>query len=451
VVFINRHRELTALTRALQQESALFVLYGRRRLGKTALLKQFYNQRPHLYFVGDQGPTVHQVQALARRLGEERNDSFLRSASIQSWRDLFAYLRNLSLPLDLVLDEFPYLCHADPSLPSLLQNTWDESWCHSPVRLILCGSSTSFMENEVLSEKSPLFGRRTGQMQLGELSFWDSRQFFPDWSIDDQIRAYAWLGGTPAYLAKFLPNLSLADNVCQQILEPSSYLYTEPRYLMQQELREPGLYFAILAAVAAGMTRLNDIAQNVQRQVTQVNRYLDILCHLDIVEREVPVTESLHNSRKGLYRLKSNFFRAWFRYVHPNLAECEWGQGDWIWANKILPDLEHYVSRTYEDICRDWLLRQSHQGQLAFRPDQVGRWWDRQDEIDILAYDKHNLIAAECKWASRPVGPATLAKLRQKRAKLTQFQHHQTTYFLFSRSGFVDLQEAPDLRLITLS
>ena len=447
---INRERELATLARFLEPENALFVLYGRRRLGKTALLKRFYTDRPHVYFVGDQGPTNQQVQSLARRLGDERGDPFLISGAIDSWRDLFTYLRGITTPLDLVLDEFPYFCHSDPSLPSLLQNAWDQYWSQSPIRVILCGSSVSFMEKEVLSEKSPLFGRRTGQMHLQELNFWDTQKFFPDWNPEDQIRAHALLGGTPAYLAKFSPSPSLAENIRNHILDPASYLYSEPRYLLQQELREPGLYFAILAAIASGKTRLNDIAQVVGRQAGQINRYLDILNDLDITEREVPVTESINNSRKGLYRLKSNFFRAWFRYVLPNAAECEWEQSEWVLLNKILPDLDHFVARTYEEICRDWLIRQGHRGQLPFRPDRVGRWWDREDEIDILAHDNQNLILAECKWVSRPVGPATLEKLRQKRLKLPQFSGHRTSFFLFSRTGFVDLAESDDVRLITL-
>lgn len=450
MMFINRERELAALQRAISRENALFVLYGRRRLGKTALLKKFYGDRPHLYYVGDQGSSKAHVRLLARKLGEHRRDSFLATSSIDNWRDLFAYLQNLATPLDLVLDEFPYLCQADPSLPSLLQNTWDEHWSSSQVRLVLCGSSVAFMEREVLSEKSPLFGRRTGQLQLQELNFWDCQKFFPSWNFEDQLRAYAFLGGTPAYLTKFSETLSFELNMVENFLDPSAYLYSEPRYLLQQELREPGLYFAILASIAAGKTRLNDICQAVDRISTQVNRYLDILVTLEILEREVPVTESVSNSRKGLYRFKSNFFRAWFRFVHPNAAECEWGQSEWLFSSKIFPELDHFLSRTYEDICRDWLIRQSHAGQLDFRPERVGRWWDRQDEIDILAYNNTHALVCECKWTSKPVGPATLEKLRSKWSKLQQFQHLQPRFYLFSKSGFVDLKETDQLRLISL-
>jgi AAA+ ATPase superfamily predicted ATPase len=412
----------------------MLVMYGRRRVGKTELLKHYYADRPHVYFMGAQSASALHVRGLSERIGQLWNDRYLLQSAPSEWEGLLGYLSQQSRPLDLILDEFPYLCEADPSLPSLLQRFWDEHARERELRLTLCGSSVSFMEDRVLSERSPLFGRRTAQMLLRPMTLWDIGEFLPSYSRSQLVEAYACVGGIPAYLAKLGPSQTIRENVREQILDPWSYLYEEPRLLLQQELREPRIYFSVLSAIAGGRTRLNEIAQDCQMPGATVGRYLDQLIRLHLVERRVPVTERLHNSRKGLYRIQDPFLRFWFRFVQANLSELEYSRSDEVYATKIAPEMNHFVAPVFEEVCRQWLGRNPHI--LPFRPERVGAWWDREHEVDVVAYDGENVLFGECKWSENPVTGAALQQLVRNSAAVPGFQGHRKLYGLFSKSGF---------------
>ncbi|MEW6283982.1 MAG: ATP-binding protein, partial [Candidatus Eremiobacterota bacterium] len=376
-------------------------------------------------------------------------DPVLQAGSLPDWRTLLGYLEHHPPALDLVLDEFPYLCQAEPALPSLLQAAWDRSLQDGSLRLFLCGSSVSFMEQEVLAAPSPLFGRRTGQMRLGPMDFWSAQEFVPHFSPAERVEAYACLGGTPAYLAQAASGTSLAEGLLTRVLDPVAYLFEEPRLLLHQELRELKHYFALLTAIAAGKTRLNEIAQDVGLERTFVTRYLDVLSRLELIDREVPVTEANpQRSRKGLFRICDPFFRFWFRFVAPNLTELTLGEADWILRDRILPGLDHFVAQTFEEVCRQWIRRRA---ELPFRPQRVGRWWDSRAEIDVVAYDDRWLLVGECKWSRRRVGGDSLRQLRERRQALPGYERHRTLYALFSRSGFEAVERAPDVLLVDLS
>lgn len=450
--FLDRAVELEALHRAVPASgSVLFVLYGRRRIGKTELLRHFLAPRGGVFFTGDLGTSALHVRGLARSLGEALGDRFLATRPPEDWPTLLDYLESREGPLDLVLDEFPYLCQGEPALPSLLQKIWDRTWKDREVRLVLCGSSVSFMEDEVLSQKSPLFGRRTGQMRLRAMDFWGARLFVPAWKAEDQVLAYACLGGTPAWLAKFDPLLSLRENLCQRVLDPVSYLFEEPRLLLHQEFREPRHYFAILSSVAAGNTRLNEIAQDIGLERSFAGRYLNSLVALELVDREVPATErDPLRSRKGRYRLADPFFRFWFRFVQPHITELHAGQGAKVLERRIMPQMAHFVAPVFEELCREWLRHRSLTGEIGFRPDAIGRWWTRDQEIDLVAFDRQDALFGECKWSSAPVGPAVLRDLQSKATRVLELADRRARYALFSRSGFRGLEPGPDLLLVDL-
>lgn len=452
MTFLNRRPELQSLARAIPPRgNALFVLYGRRRVGKTELLKHFMSDRPHVFFTGDLGTPLQHVRGLSRRLGVFLDDDFLTSERATDWPSLLAYLEQHPRPLDLVLDEFPYLCQADASLPSLLQSTWDRAWKDAPVRLILCGSSVSFMEQEILAEPSPLFGRRTGQLRLRSMDFWSTCEFLPRLAAESRVAAYACVGGTPAYLAKLTPARSLAEGLVRQILDPVSYLHEEPRLLLHQELRELKHYFALLASIAGGNTRLNEIAQDVGIESGHVSRYLDTLLRLELVERQVPVTEKTpERSRKGLYRVSDPFFRFWFRFVGPNLSELQEGEAEWVLRERVQPQLDHFVAPTFEDLCTQWVMRRARAGDLPFRPVRAGRWWDGRDEMDVVAWDDRWLLVGECKWSRRRVGPDVLSLLQERSRRLPGFEHHRRLYCVFSRAGFTGLRTEGDVLCVDL-
>jgi hypothetical protein len=431
-MFVNRQHELKSLQRILSKAPALLVLYGRRRVGKTELLKHYYRNRPHVYYRGDLGSSTGHVHALSARLGEHLKDDFLRSQSVADWRGLLEYLRTRQTSLDLVLDEFPYLVEAEPALPSLIQSAWDQGWREGPIRLTLCGSSVGFMEREVLAERSPLFGRRTAQMRLRPLSFWDAREFCPHLALPEQVEVYACFGGVPAYLQR-LGDSTLFEALERELLDPSSYLYEEPRFLLQQELREPRNYFSLLTSIARGATRLNEIAQDAGVSSSFASRYLDTLMGLELTRRVVPATEKIpERSRKGLYRINDPFLRFWFRFVQGSQSELEMGHRTRVMERKIRPGLPSFVAMTFEDICREWVAR----GASGFTPDRVGAWWTGDAEIDVVAYDDQTALFGECKWTNQPVGASEVEKLRERAAFVNQLSGHKPIYAVFSKSGF---------------
>ncbi len=440
-MFINRQSELNLLEKYYQSDRAeLFVLYGRRRVGKTELLAHFCQGKRHVFFVADQVPE----QILRVNLSKAMNDVIFGagqvSAVYNTWDDLLTTLAKQaqSERLVVVLDEFPYLVAADPSLASILQRTWDRSLKETQVMLILNGSYIGMMEETVLSYNAPLYGRRIAQYLLEPLEFVDAQQFFLPYMAEDRLRAYAVYGGTPAYLQTIQPEQSLQTNILEGILTRGSVLYDEVRFILQQELREPRNYFAVLQAIASGNTRQNEIKQ--AAGLENITPYLETLQQLHLVERVVPITESQpHKSRRGIYRLKDNFLRFWFRFVLPNHSQLERGAKEVVFDTAISPNLDAFTSTVFEQACRQYFWRNGLNGKLLFVPKQIGGWWQANEEIDIaLLSDTHTMLV-ECKWSRRPVGVDILEQLEGKSRTLLKEVNGQMTLFgLCSRSGFTE-------------
>lgn len=452
--FVNRAAELRLLEELHASGRAeLFVLYGRRRVGKTELLRAFCRGRRHLFFVADQTPDREQLAAFSRRLwalgqGEPEEDF-----TFPSWEAAFRFLAGLARDerLVVVLDEFPYLVEANRALPSILQKVWEEVLQASRVMLVLCGSFVGFMEREVLAHRSPLYGRRTGQYLLEPLGVADAAAFFPGRDAVWQIETCAVLGGVPAYLSQFRGVDDLMDGIASRILRKGTFLYDEPRFLVMQELREPANYFSLLRAVAGGKTRLNEIARaSALPDRGAASRYLDTLRELGILEHAVPVTEDVpHKSRKGVYRLRDPFFRFWFRFVHPYRSELEEGEAEAMLRQRVAPRFPEFVGPVFEEVARQHVRALGRRDGLPFRPARVGAWWDAGEEIDVVAVDEEGtaLLAGECKWWQGPVGEDLLGELKQRVAVLLGRtagrwrQPPRVFYALFSRAGFT-----PELR-----
>jgi hypothetical protein len=458
-MFVNRVAELDLLgKRFLSGKAELFVLYGRRRVGKTELLTHFCEGKQAIFFVADLGSEVSLRTALSSAVNSVLFGPSQKNTVYAAWEDLFLALGQAaqSERMIVVLDEFPYLLSAHPPLASILQRIWDHDLRNSQVMLILCGSYIGMMETAVLGYQAPLYGRRTGQYLLEPLQFHDARLLFPSYDMEDQIRTYAVYGGTPAYLQTLQLMVSLAENIRDGILTRGSFLYDEVRFVLQQELREPRNYFAILEAIASGKTRLNEI-----KQVTGIEgatAYLDTLQQLQLVERRVPLTETQpHKSRRGMYRLKDHYLRFWFRYVHPNRSQLERGGAQVILDNQVLPQLDLFTSLAFEEVCKQFLWSLGLSGNLPFTPMNIGNWWNSSEEIDLVAQGESDALLVECKWANKPVGTDILANLERK-AKVIKHElsERKIHYALCSRSGFTkqlsqDAQKRDDVTLFDLS
>lgn len=438
-MFVNRVSELELLEKRYALGKAeFFVLYGRRRVGKTELLARFCEGKRSIFFVSDLGSEISLRTALSAAVNSTLFGPNQMNAVYSTWEDLFHALAQAAQNerLVVVLDEFPYLVTAHPPLATILQRFWDQTLKNGQIMLILCGSYIGMMEETVLGYQAPLYGRRTGQYLLEPLQFKDARLFYPSFPLDDQVRAYAVYGGTPAYLHTIQSQQSLKENILDGILTRGSFLYDEVRFVLQQELREPRNYFAILQAIAAGKTRLNEIKQ--ATGIDGATAYLDTLQQLHLVERLVPVTETQpQKSRRGIYRLKDQYLRFWFRYVHPNRSQLERGAAQTILENQVLPEIDHFASLTFEEVCQQFFWQAGLSGKLPFVLTNIGNWWNAHEEIDLIVLGENDTILVECKWTSKPVGTDILAELERK-AQLAkaELEDRRIRYSLCSRSGF---------------
>jgi AAA+ ATPase superfamily predicted ATPase len=327
-MFVDRETELAFLERAWKSKRAeLIVVYGRRRVGKTALLRAFCEGRAGAMWVASLSSEMLLRRGLTDTLWQATHpDSAEAGFVYETWDRAFRAMGELAQERRYVvaLDEFPYLVNADPSIPSVLQKVWDEYLQHTQLMLILCGSHIGMMERTLLTYQAPLYGRRSGQIDLKPLPLRAARAFFPDYSPIEQIEAYGVLGGIPTYLAQFDDAKPLLTNIREQLLNPSSFLYLEPQFLLREELQEPRNYYAILQAIAQGRTQANEIAQHTGMERGHCSRYLATLQELRLVERRVPVTERQPDkSRRGHYRLRDSFLAFWFHFIAPYLSLLE--------------------------------------------------------------------------------------------------------------------------------
>ncbi|MEO0652926.1 MAG: ATP-binding protein [Planctomycetota bacterium] len=332
-----------------------FVLYGRRRVGKTELLQRFCERRRAVYFLAAQVRDKDNLAAFRDQLRESLDDPLLENVEFPDWAAALGFVaeRAGGERLVVVLDEFPYLCEANKGLPSLLQKFWDVRGKRSQLMLVLCGSQVSFMENEVLSEKSPLFGRRTAQRRLQPLRPIEALSFFPTWELEDRITAYGALGGMPAYLQRFVPEYDLRENLLREVLRPEGYLFDEVQFLLRSEMTSPATYNSILGAVARGSERVGDIALAVGVESTTANKYLSVLRELGLVDRLVPLTDpDPLRSRRGTYRIADRFVAFHFRHVQPHLSLIEAGRGERVFDEAVEPDL----GRLFEDALVDFVI-----------------------------------------------------------------------------------------------
>jgi AAA+ ATPase superfamily predicted ATPase len=442
-MFVDRDRELERLEEAWRSERAeMIVVYGRRRIGKTSLLRQFLLDRPHMYWVATLTSEQQLRRAFSESLWQSAHPGDAQSGPVfDSWDGALAATADLARTerYGVVIDEYPYLASSVPGVSSVLQKAWDERLRQTRLMLVLCGSSIGVMEREALSYEAPLYGRRTGQLRLGPLGLRAAASFCPRYSTADKVATYAVVGGIPAYLQRIDDRRALVANIEGLILDPSGYLHPEPEFLLREELREPRNYFGILQAIAGGRTHLNEIAQAVGMERTAAVRYLATLRDLQLVERCVPVTERQpEKSRRGLYRLCDPFLRFWFRYVAPRRSALETGLTAAA-ARQVAAELPQFVGPIFEELCTAWLAERAAAGELPLALERVGRWWDRGRELDIVAIGGTTVCVGECKWTSRPVGSNVLENLQHNASDLIEhIGARRVMYAIFARAGFTD-------------
>jgi AAA+ ATPase superfamily predicted ATPase len=443
-LFVDRNEEIADLAEEYKKTGASFVIvYGRRRLGKTTLLQKFIEDKCSLYFLATEETEEGNRNAFKQVAAEWMGNSILKNAAVENWQVVFEAIAAFQPQTKkcVVIDEFQYLGAVNPAFPSVLQKIWDVTLKDANIMLILCGSLISMMYSQTLSYTSPLYGRRTGQFRIRQIPFRYYGQFFPSFDRKRLVEFYALTGGVPRYIEIFQKSSSVFPAVKKHVLSRTGFLYDEPSYLLQKEVSAVGSYFSIIKTIAAGNRKLSDIASKLGVKQTSLTKYLATLISLDIVEREVPVTEEYpEKSRLGLYKIKDNFLLFWFRFVYPNLSYIEGGTPR-IAEEKVRRNfIDSHVSFVYEDICRAEIAG-GKKLPWKFTCNKTGRWWNKHTEIDILALDSEgcNAVFGECKYRKGKTGVSVLQDLEEKAQQVDWMREARHNHFvLFSIGGFTD-------------
>ena len=443
-MFVGRDAELSALERLYRKRGfQMAVVYGRRRVGKTTLINQFARGKNALFFTAQQKSPLQNLRLFSQEVYRHfRQPS--ETGAFATWATAFDYIAQKAAEQTgrflLVFDEFPYAAEAEPSLPSMLQIAIDRKFKESESFIILCGSNEGFMESEVLGRKSPLYGRRTSQMKLAPLDYYEAAKMIPGASVVDKVKYYSTFGGTPYYVEQIDPDRSYEENVTELFFSISGLLYEEPLMLLRQELREPAMYNSILDALGSGANRPKEMAERAGIPGDSTSKYLATLEGLGLIGKSIPFGENPATSRKGRYSLKDPLFAYWYRFVSSNVGAIEAGAGKAVaQATAFGERLSTYVGSQFEAICLQWLIRQNAAGSLPFIATSFGRWWGtdparrEQADIDVIAANPLDKAIAfgECKWRNAFDETSAISELEMRSRLVRGYEH--PVFYLFSK------------------
>ena len=459
--FYGRVGELEVLQDAYESPRAeMAIIYGRRRIGKTALIQKFCEGKPVFFYTAKAWKDAYQLEQFSQAVGAFFGNSQQRfldwTAALKALAASHSQTRTV-----IVIDEFQSIAKERPSILSELQVLWDEELSHKNIMLILCGSAVSFIAKEVLGEKNPLFGRARTIMKVRPLPFQTVAEFAPSYSVDDLFRGYAVLGGIPYFWQGVNTRRSMTENLSTSILRSNGFLNDEAQSVLRQEFRDPATYNAILQTIAFGATSRNEIAQKSLVDSRTLTKYLSVLEDMDLVEKEFPVFTGpgqLGNVSQGLYRIADPYLKFWFRFLANNPTLIMTRQEALSeWSAAVEPYFSDFASESFEEVCRQYLLRMRFAGKLSFRPTSLGRWWRDSTEIDIVGSDpeRRHCLVAECKYRNEKIGTKVLKSLQTKCNQLPVAEEADFQYWIFSRKGFEDslLEVAssdPTLHLVSM-
>ena len=446
-MFVGRHQELEQLNQAYQENDFQFtVIYGRRRIGKTSLINEFLKDKKAIYYVALEENAEDNLKRFSDAISIFKNTDQGGKEKFANFEECFKEITRLAQEqrVILVIDEFPYLAKAYPTISSMLQSYIDHEFKETNLFLILCGSSMSFMERQVLGYQSPLYGRRTLALKLEPFKLSEAHEMLPKLSKEDAFIINTVCGGVPQYLSYMSDSMSVADNIKKNFLSKSGRLFDEPNNLLQQELRDPTNYNSIINAIASGASKHSKIAQSAHLQTGPLTTYLNNLIDLGIVEKKLPVTEQKKSRSKNIvYRICDGMFRFWYTFVGKQTDLIERGLTDLAWA-KVQKNLSDFMGPEFEKYSQDFMWSQDMNEKIVPNPFiHLGNWWGtdkrthQQVELDIVGFsdDERDGYFGECKWKNEPIPRSVLEKLI---ANSEIFKYPIKHYYLFSKSGFTD-------------
>ena len=458
-MFYCREEELQTMTRRYEKgRFECIVIYGRRRVGKTALINEFCKGKPTVYFSALSASSQENLEALSKAIYTCKNPDSPVAPTYRSYEDALDEITAMAKQqrLVFVIDEYPYLAKAEKSFSSRLQHIIDHQWQDSQLYLILCGSSMSFMEYQVLGYESPLYGRRTAQFKIQALTYREMTQFHPNLSLQDQALLYGVTGGIPHYINKLDVEDNLDEALLENLFSTSSYLFEEPENLLKQELREPAIYNSVISAIAGGASRLNEIATKVGLESGVCTKYLKVLLDLGILKKETPITEK--PGKKTIYAIDDNFFRFWYRFVPRNMSVISAGRMNHVYEQAVKKYYPDYMGLVFEKMCQEYLSRYAKD--LPILLSTVGQWWGtdsktrKEVQIDIVGtpVEGNEYLIGSCKYRNEKIGMDEL-ELIQKYASVFR-KDGLFHYFIFSKGGFtpalLEAGEKGEVTLLTL-
>lgn len=458
-MFYCREEELQTMNRRYEKgRFECIVIYGRRRVGKTALINEFCKGKPTVYFSALSASSQENLEALSKSIYICKNPGSPTAPTYRSYEDALDEITAMARQqrLVFVIDEYPYLAKAEKSFSSRLQHIIDHQWQDSQLYLILCGSSMSFMEYQVLGYESPLYGRRTAQFKIQALTYREMTQFHPNLPLQDQAFLYGVTGGIPHYINKLDVEDDLDEALLENLFSTSSYLFEEPENLLKQELREPAIYNSVISAIAGGASRLNEIATKIGLESGICTKYLKVLLDLGILKKETPITEK--PGKKTIYTIDDNFFRFWYRFVPRNMSVISAGRMALVYEQAAKKYYSDYMGLVFEKMCQEYLIRYAKDMPILLST--VGQWWGtdsktrKEVQIDIVGtpVEGNEYLIGSCKYRNEKIGIDEL-KLIQQYASVFR-KDGVFHYFIFSKGGFtpalIEAGERGDVTLLTL-
>ena len=442
--FIGREKELKSLEDAYKKGSfQMCVLYGRRRVGKTTLLNEFIKGKDHIFFTAIQGSLDRNIELL----GQCIIDHFYPGAQGLSFTGFQAILDTITQnikdeKLVIVFDELPYLSQADESILSILQRQIDTYWLKKNIFLILSGSSISFMLDEVLSDKSPIYGRRTMQIDLKPFDYLDTAKFVPHYSAEEKAISYGVTGGIAKYISLFDPDKSLDENIADLYFRPSGFLYEEPHNLLVQEFRNSPVYGDVISAIAGGANKAVEIKDKTGLESASVHNILSHLMETRIIEKRLCITEE-GNKKKVQYILSDGMFTFWYLFIPKAIPQIEIDNGEKYYRTYVKPKLHEFMGSIFEGMCRYFLLKNAFTSTLPCNITEVGKWFGtdprkkEETDIDVVGLDKETrqAVIGECKFTNSEVDKTIFDDLVAQNNLLDK-KYTVISYFLFSLSGF---------------
>ncbi len=452
-MFLARQKELNSLNELYNRSGfRMSVIYGRRRIGKSTLITEFIRGKRAVFYTATKVGKERNLELFSRQVISALDPAF-GAAVFSSVEAVFDFITQKmgTEPLILVIDELPYWAEKDEALLSVLQKYIDTQWMDKNLMIILCGSALSFMEKRVLSEKSPLFGRRTSQIRLEAFNYKDAALFVPDYSPEEKAICYGITGGVAKYLSMIDDAMSIDENIKRLFFRTDGYLYDETGNFLSQEFSDVTLVNNVIEQVASGVNTINEISQKVKEGTSTVLYTLERLMEIDLIEKRRCITEE-KNRKKTQYVLKDSMFKFWYEYIPKAASVIEMGYGDIYYENAVKPSLHAYMGSIFEGMCRYYTLEQGILGAYGNLITNVGTWWGMEAvsgsgqkkasqtaDIDVVAISEldKTAVIGECKFKNEKIDKSVCETL-MRRSSLISGKYRVLKYLFFSLSGYSD-------------